>query len=85
MQEQIAAAVLALQQGGIIAYPTEAVYGLGCDPTNEGALNKLLALKQRDPAKGLIIIASSIAQLHPFIAVRLSTYILILKNSGPAQ
>lgn len=56
-----------LQQGGIIAYPTEAVYGLGCDPWNETAVEHLLQLKQRDWRKGLIIIAADFASLQPFI------------------
>ena len=56
-----------LQQGGLIAYPTEGVWGLGCDPRNEAAVLRLLALKQRDVAKGLILIASDEAQLAPFI------------------
>ena len=56
-----------LRQGGIIAYPTEGVWGLGCDPRNEAAVMRLLALKQRDVAKGLILIASDEAQLAAFI------------------
>ena len=58
-----------LQAGGIIAYPTEAVYGLGCDPRNLDALQRLLAIKQRDPAKGLILIADNIERLLPFISI----------------
>ncbi len=57
----------ALQQGRIIAYPTESVYGLGCDPFNEVAALELLALKQRPIHKGLILIASDFSQLTPFI------------------
>ena len=56
-----------LRQGGVIAYPTEGVWGLGCDPHNEVAVLRLLALKQRDVAKGLILIASDEAQLAAFI------------------
>jgi L-threonylcarbamoyladenylate synthase len=65
---QINEAVHVLQQGGVIAYPTEAVYGLGCDPANHQAVQKLLALKQRDPDKGLILIAADFDQLSPFLA-----------------
>ncbi|MES9905415.1 MAG: L-threonylcarbamoyladenylate synthase [Sedimenticola sp.] len=54
-------------QGGIIAYPTEAVYGLGCDPLDGYAVERLLALKQRDVSKGVILIAADFAQLRPFI------------------
>jgi L-threonylcarbamoyladenylate synthase len=57
-----------LQQGGIVAYPTEAVYGLGCNPLDFAAVMDLLAMKQRDPAKGLILIASNLQQLLPYLA-----------------
>jgi len=56
-----------LRAGGIVAYPTEAVYGLGCDPLNPHAVMHLLALKQRPWQKGLILIASARHQLAPFI------------------
>lgn len=54
-------------QGGIIAYPTEAVFGLGCDPDNEIALKKLLTIKKRSPNKGLILLAGNYSQLAPYI------------------
>lgn len=57
----------ALAQGKLLAYPTEAVYGLGCDPLNTAAVNALLAIKQRPAYKGLILIASDFSQLLPFI------------------
>lgn len=56
-----------LRQGGLVAYPTEAVWGLGCDPFNARAVQRLLLLKQRDPAKGVILIASSMEQLKPWL------------------
>lgn len=59
--------VTALRRGGVIAYPTEAVWGLGCDPRDEAATLRLLALKQREVEKGLILIAAGEAQLAPFI------------------
>jgi L-threonylcarbamoyladenylate synthase len=66
-----------IQAGGIIAYPTEAVYGLGCDPFNDQAIKRLLALKQRSISKGLIVIGSDWQQLHhltaPIPAERLQT------------
>ncbi len=61
-------AVRLLRAGGIIAYPTEAVYGLGCDPLDRDAVRRLLALKQRPWQKGLIIVAADIEQLLPFLA-----------------
>ncbi len=57
-----------LQSGGIIAYPTESCFGLGCDPRNRDAVKRLLQLKGRPQHKGLVLIASSMRQLEPFIA-----------------
>lgn len=56
-----------LHEGGVIAYPTEAVYGLGCDPFNETAVLRLLAIKQRPLEKGLILIAAEPSQFESFI------------------
>jgi len=56
-----------LQAGGIVAYPTEAVYGLGCDPLDPHAVMRLLAIKQRPWQKGLILIASQRHQLEPYL------------------
>jgi L-threonylcarbamoyladenylate synthase len=52
-----------LHDGGVIAYPTEAVWGLGCDPFDEAAVLRLLAFKQRPVDKGLILIAGALDQL----------------------
>lgn len=65
---KIRKAVKALHQGGIIAYPTEAVYGLGCDPWNISAVYHLLEMKQRPWQKGLILVAANFNQLQEFIA-----------------
>lgn len=58
-----------LKRGGVAAYPTEAVYGLGCDPRNEAAVNRILALKGRDVEQGVILIAADFAQLADYIDV----------------
>lgn len=55
-----------LMRGGLIAYPTESCYGLGCDPMNRRAVEKLIRLKGRSAAKGLILIAANRHQLRPF-------------------
>ena len=60
-------AAAVIQQGGVIAYPTEAVFGLGCDPHNGEAVHRILQMKRRPAAKGLILIAASIEQLEPFV------------------
>ncbi len=63
-----AGAVEKLRAGHIIAYPTEAVYGLGCDPGNEPAIRKLLSLKGRQASAGFVLIASEYSQLLPWIS-----------------
>ncbi len=53
--------------GGVIAYPTEGVYGLGCDPFNEAAVDAVRELKGRPPAKGMIAIVASLADLDTWV------------------
>ena len=65
---QLRRTIRILRRGGIVAYPTEAVWGLGCDPLNGAAIARLLALKQRVAGKGLILIAHELAVLRPFLA-----------------
>lgn len=67
MQWRIKQAVESLNAGGVIAYPTEAVYGLGCDPWDQDAVMRILDIKQRPWQKGLILIAADFNQLQAFI------------------
>lgn len=55
--------------GGVIAYPTEAVYGIGCLPLNQDALDRIIAIKRRDAGKGLIVVAADIAQVARLAAI----------------
>lgn len=73
----------AILSGGIIAYPTEGVWGLGCDFTNLDALERLIKLKRRDPSKGLILLVNSfslMASVSTISARKLSA--LIHARSG---
>jgi len=63
----LASAIACLHQGGVMAYPTEAVWGLGCDPRNHAAVIRLLTLKQRPVEKGLIMVAADIGQLQRWV------------------
>lgn len=63
----IAKAVDALLRGDVIAYPTEAVYGLGCDPFNASAVAKILQLKHRALDKGFILVADSWEQIESLV------------------
>lgn len=67
MSWHIREAIRRLAAGGVIAYPTETVYGLGCDPFNGNAVLHLLALKQRGIEPGLILVASCFSQLEPLL------------------
>lgn len=63
----LASAVAAVRRGGVVACPTEAVWGLGCDPFNQAAVTRLLAIKGRDVAKGLILAAADTGQLDGLV------------------
>lgn len=60
-------AATALRAGGVIAYPTEGVYGLGCDPDDRAAFEHLFALKQRPATQGVLLLAATFDQIAPYI------------------
>ena len=64
---KLARAVAVLRAGGVVAYPTEAVYGIGCDPWCEAALGRIAAIKRRPPVKGFILIGAECGQFEPFV------------------
>ena len=64
---QLRLAARYLSAGAIISYPTESLFGLGCDPLDIDAVRHILAIKRRDWSKGLILIAASIEQITPYI------------------
>ena len=64
MKETLETAVDGLHQGGVVACPTEAVWGLSCDPEDRTAVETLLELKGRPVEKGLILVAGAIAQFE---------------------
>ena len=76
-------AVATINDGGVIAYPTEAVYGLGCDPWNELAVNKILSIKHRPWQKGLILVAADFNQLQDFIQPVSSAILAQLETTWP--
>lgn len=76
-------AVRVLRAGGVVAYPTEAVYGLGCEPLDGEAVEHLLALKHRVLAKGVILIAASFSQLRPFVVLPDAAIMRRLRASWP--
>lgn len=77
------AALSALHQGGVIACPTEAVWGLTCDPDNREAVAHLLALKARPVAKGLILVAASLEQIGFLLSDLAESHLETLSVSWP--
>ena len=65
--EDIKNAVTVLRQGGLILYPTDTVWGIGCDATNAEAVAKVYALKQRDDHKAMICLVDSAARLQRYV------------------
>ena len=82
---KIKQAVTTLNNGGVIAYPTEAVYGLGCDPWDPQAVQRILTIKQRPWQKGLILIASDFNQLQDFIKPVSGDILKQLEDSWPGS
>lgn len=72
-----------LARGGLIAYPTESCYGLGCDPRQPHALARLIAAKGRSATKGLLLIAADWSQLKPYVARLPAAQLARMKRSWP--
>ena len=72
-----------LQQGRVIAYPTEAVWGLGCDPFDQQAVMRILNLKSRSASKGLILVAARIEQFSFLLDGLTSDLLDTLRASWP--
>jgi len=78
---QLEKALSALKHGEVIAYPTEGVWGLGCDPFNADAVDRLLALKNRPMDKGLILVAANLNQISPLLSSLSGEQLSQLKQS----
>ncbi len=66
-QEQIRDAIRVLEEGGLILYPTDTIWGIGCDPQNEEAIGRLLRLKAYDGPRPLVVLVSDEAQLNRYV------------------
>ncbi len=78
-------AVHIIKHGGIIAYPTDTIYGLGCDPYNQQAVEKINAIKQRPLNKQFILLAANINQIRPFIQIEKAQQRSLTKNTQPTS
>ena len=68
-KEDLEAALDVLRNGGIIVYPTDTVWGIGCDATNSDAVKKIYALKQREDSKSMLVLLDSSAKLDYYVDV----------------
>jgi len=67
LKEEVAKALKVIQDGGIILYPTDTIWGIGCDATNSEAVRKIFTLKQRDEAKSMIILLDTENKLESYV------------------
>src|SRR5476649_2284658 len=67
LRDEVAKAFKIVQDGGIILYPTDTIWGIGCDATNTDAINKIYRLKQRDESKSMIILLDTENKLESYI------------------
>ena len=68
LNNEVAAALKVVQQGGIILYPTDTIWGIGCDAANTEAVQRIYKLKQRDEAKSMIILLDTDNKLQSYIS-----------------
>lgn len=67
MIEDVKAALVVLQKGGVILYPTDTIWGLGCDATNEEAVKRLYAIKNRENTKNMLVLMENVALLERYV------------------
>ncbi len=67
MKGEIKSAIEVLRSGGVLIYPTDTIWGIGCDATNEGAVARVFDMKQRSESKSLIILVDSLAMLKQYV------------------
>lgn len=77
-------AAAVIKAGGVVAYPTESVFGLGCDPANSSAVERIIAIKKRDPTAGLILLAWDRSQIDDYVEGGLGAFPAVLDSwPGP--
>lgn len=85
-KEDLETALRVLRSGGIIVYPTDTVWGIGCDATNEEAVRRIYALKQREDSKSMLVLLDSAAKLDYYVDVPETAEQLLEANEcSPAE
>ncbi len=81
-KEDLERAVEVLRAGGVIVYPTDTVWGIGCDATNPEAVAKIYALKQREDSKSMLVLLDSAAKLNYYVDIP-ETAEMLLEETSP--
>jgi len=81
VNNELAATILDLKKGKIILYPTDTVWGLGCDATNKEAVSKIYQLKNREENKSLVILVNSVEMLRNYVEEVPDKVLEIIKNT----
>lgn len=84
-REDLQSALTVLRQGGIILYPTDTVWGIGCDATNPEAVARIFALKQREDSKSMLVLLDSEAKLDYYVDVPESAEMLLESQNDPTN
>lgn len=80
-KEDLQEALRVLREGGVIVYPTDTVWGIGCDATNAEAVKKIYALKQREDSKSMLVLLDSAAKLDYYVDVPEAAEMLLEETS----
>ncbi len=78
-------ALAVLERGGVIIYPTDTVWGIGCDATNEQAVRRIFELKQRPESKSMILLVASAVQIEPYVDAITQQHQDLLQQSNVPQ
>ena len=84
-KEDLQEALRVLRDGGIIVYPTDTVWGIGCDATNAEAVKKIYALKQREDSKSMLVLLDSAAKLDYYVDVPETAEMLLETQNDQSQ
>ena len=82
-KDDLEEALRVLRNGGVIVYPTDTVWGIGCDATNEEAVKRIYALKQREDSKSMLVLLDNAAKLDYYVEVPETAEMLLgLRDEG---
>ena len=83
MQEDLLKSLEVLRKGGVILYPTDTIWGIGCDATNEQAVQRIFRIKKREDSKSMLILLDSPGRLNGYVTVPEVAWELIEVTTSP--